>query len=114
MKKNVQAGYLLCGIALFVMLTACGDESKVEGEVQQEDIVIQEDSGSEAPVTEAPVSETTESGAPDETTAADASAEPATEQNDEEQSLTEEKEEYEMKDPVLLYMGHASLRIVTG
>ena len=30
------------------------------------------------------------------------------------QPIKEEKEEYEMKDPVLLYMGHASLRIVTG
>ena len=114
MKKNVQAGYLLCGIALSVMLAACGDESKAEGEVQQEDIVIQENSGSEAPVTETPVSETAESGDPEETPAADAIADPAAEQGNEEQSLTEEKEEYEMKDPVLLYMGHASLRIVTG
>ncbi len=114
MKKNVQAGYLLCGIALSVMLAACGDESKAEGEVQHEDIVIQDDSGSEAPVTETPVSETAESGDPEETPAADAIADPAAEQGNEEQSLTEEKEEYEMKDPVLLYMGHASLRIVTG
>lgn len=114
MKKNVQAGYLLCGIALSVMLTACGDESKAEGEVQHEDIVIQEYSGSGEPVTEAPVSETAESGNPEETPAADAIADPAAEQGNEEQSLTEEKEEYEMKDPVLLYMGHASLRIVTG
>ena len=114
MKKNVQTGYLFCGLALSVMLTACGDESKAEGEVQQEDIVILEDSGSEAPVTETPVSETAESGDPEETPAADAIADPAAEQENEEQSLTVEKEEYEMKDPVLLYMGHASLRIVTG
>ena len=114
MKKNSLAGNLLCGAALSVMLAACGDESKAEGEVQQEDIVIQEDSGSEAPVTETPVSETAESGDPEETPAADAIADPAAEQGNEEQSLTEEKEESEMKDPVLLYMGHASLRIVTG
>ena len=65
MKKNVQTGYLFCGLALSVMLTACGEESKVEGEVKHEEMVMQEE-----PVTEAPVSETAESGDPEETPAA--------------------------------------------
>ena len=107
MKKNVQAGYLLCSLALSVILTACSDESNNEGEVQHEDIVIQEASASETPE-ETPAEVNTAAEPAEEQENADAGKE------NEEQSLTEEKEEYEMKDPVLLYMGHASLRIVTG
>ena len=42
MKKNSLAGYLLCGIALSVMLTACGDEEFAETDVSHEEIVMYE------------------------------------------------------------------------
>ena len=112
MEKKSLRGYLLCGIALSVMLTACGDEEVAETDVSHEEIVMYETPGSEAP--EENLSGTQEervSEAPEETSAtenADIKAEES------EESLTAEKEETEMKDPVLLYMGHASLRIVTG
>ena len=108
MKKNSLAGYLLCGAALSVMLAACGDEVYTE-EVGQDNVMI-----FDAPASEENVSGTQEqtvSEAPEETSAtenADIKAEES------EETLTAEKEETEMKDPVLLYMGHASLRIVTG
>ena len=49
MKKNSLDGYLLCGIALSVMLTACGDEEVAETDVSHEEIVMYETPGSGAP-----------------------------------------------------------------
>ncbi len=120
MKKNSLAGNLLCGAALSVMLAACGDAEYTE-EVGQENVVIsvtpapeenlsgtQEQTVSEAPE-ETPAD--TETGAADTQKAGAADTQKA---GADQPSSTEEKEETEMKDPVLLYMGHASLRIVTG
>jgi L-ascorbate metabolism protein UlaG (beta-lactamase superfamily) len=116
MKKNSLAGYLLCGAALSVMLAACGDEEVAETDVSHEEIVMYETPGSEA--LEENVSGTQEqtvSEAPEETPAdTETGAADTQKAGDDQPSSTEEKEETEMKDPVLLYMGHASLRIVTG